>query len=134
MYNREKGLQSEELSNIAIDGMQEKKAKDIVLLDLREVKNSVADFFVICSGTSDTQIDSIAKSVEDLVYKTDKQDPWRKEGKNNLEWVILDYVDVVVHIFLENKREFYQIESLWGDAKIKRINSEADDEKYAVKF
>lgn len=134
MYNREKGLQSDDLSNLVVEGMQEKKAKDIVLLDLREVKNSVADFFVICSGTSDTQLDSIAKSVEDLVFKTDKQSPWRKEGKNNLEWVILDYVDVVAHIFLENKREFYQIESLWGDAKIKRISSEADDEKYAVKF
>jgi ribosome-associated protein len=111
-------LSSEQLSKVVVKGMQEMKAEDIVLMDLRSVNNAVADFFVICSGNSDTHIDAIAESVDHEVNKTDGQNPWHREGLNNKIWVLLDYVDVVVHVFNHDNREFYALESLWGDAKI----------------
>ena len=111
-------LSSEQLSEVVVKGMQEMKAEDIVLMDLRNVKNAVADFFVICSGNSDTHIDAIAESVDHEVNKTDGQNPWHREGQSNKIWVLLDYVDVVVHVFNQENREFYALESLWGDAKI----------------
>jgi ribosome-associated protein len=111
-------LSSEQLSEVVVKGMQEMKAEDIVLMDLRSIKNAVADFFVICSGNSDTHIDAIAESVDHEVNKTDGQNPWHREGENNKIWVLLDYVDVVVHVFKHEIREFYALESLWGDAKI----------------
>ena len=114
-----KGLTpSEKLSEAVVRGMQEKKASDIVVLDLRNVKNAVADFFVVCSGSSDTQIDAIADSVDEEVYKEINENPWHQEGRSNIEWVLIDYVDVVAHIFNRDKRHFYSIEKLWGDAEI----------------
>ncbi len=103
--------------------MQEKKALDIMVLDLRNVANSIADFFIICSGNTDTQVNAISESVEETVNKKDKQNPWHKEGNRNNEWVLLDYVDVVVHIFKKDRREFFALEDLWGDAKITKIAS-----------
>ena len=111
-------LSSEQLGQVVVKGMQEMKAEDIVLMDLRDVNNAVADFFVICSGNSDTHIDAIAESVDLEVNKADGQNPWHREGFNNKIWVLLDYVDVVVHVFNRENREFYALESLWGDAKI----------------
>ena len=113
------------LAQWVIKGMQEKKAQNIVLLDLRNIKQAIADFFVICSGTSDTQIDAIADSVEEQVYKSIQENPWQKEGKQNKEWILIDYVDVVVHVFKQSKREHFALEELWGDAKITHIPSEA---------
>jgi len=115
-------LSSEQLSQVVVKGMQEKKGQDIVLMDLRDVKNAIADFFVICSGNSDTQIASIAESVDVEVNKVDGQNPWHREGSNNNIWVLLDYVDVVVHVFKQDRRDFYALESLWGDAKVTRFN------------
>jgi ribosome-associated protein len=112
---------SKELSGLIVKGMQEKKANDIVLLDLRKVKNAVADFFVICSGNSDKQLDAIADSVDAEVYKGLKENPWHIEGKNNKEWMILDYTNVVAHIFRKDRRSFYALEKLWGDAEITEI-------------
>jgi ribosome-associated protein len=111
-------MTAEELSKVIVKGMEEKKASDIVVMDLRDVKNSVTDFFVICSGNSDTQIEAISTSIEDEVYKINKERPWRSEGKNNREWILIDYADVVAHVFLKDKREFYGLEELWGDAKV----------------
>jgi ribosome-associated protein len=113
-----KQLSSTELSQFIIEGMHEKKANQVVLLDLRKINNSITDFFVICSGNSDTQVDAIANSVEETVFKKVKQNPWHKEGRLNREWILLDYVDVVVHVFQAEKRAFFDIESLWGDAEI----------------
>ena len=112
---------SEKLSHAVVRGMQEKKASNIVVMDLRGVKNAIADFFVVCSGNSDTQLDAIADSVDEQVYKELNQNPWHQEGKNNKEWMLLDYVDVVAHIFKKDKREFYALENLWGDAKIEVV-------------
>ena len=101
--------------------MQEKKADDIVIMDLRSIKNAIADFFVICSANSDTQIDAIADSVEHEVLKHDREKPWHREGRTNKEWVLLDYVTVVAHIFLRERRTFYALDTLWGDAKITQV-------------
>jgi ribosome-associated protein len=103
--------------------MQEKKGNDLVRLDLRSVNSSVADYFVICHADSATQVKAIANSVEEEIYKAVQQDPWRKEGLEYGEWILLDYVDVVIHIFRTDKREFYGVEDLWGDAEIKSYKS-----------
>jgi ribosome-associated protein len=121
MAKKRKGVNSELLSETIVKGMQEKKASDIVVMDLRKVKNAVADFFVICSGNSDKQLDAIADSVDQEVYKALKENPWHTEGKNNKEWMLLDYIDVVVHVFRKDRREFYALERLWGDADIREI-------------
>ena len=113
-------LSSEQLSKVVVKGMQEMKAENIVVMDLRKVNNAVADFFVLGSGTSDTHIDSIAESVDAEVNKVSGENPWHREGFNNKTWVLLDYVDVVAHVFNRDTREFYALENLWGDAKIVR--------------
>lgn len=117
----EKAIKSNKLSEVVVHGMLEKKAEDVIVIDLRKIKHAVADYFVICSGNSDTQIDAIADSVEEEVKKSTKQNPWKREGKQQHEWVLIDYVDVVVHIFNKDKRRFYGLEELWGDAPITRI-------------
>ena len=122
MQKVHKDVDSTVLSEWIVEGMLEKKAMDVIVMDLREVKHAIADFFVICSGNSDTQIDAIADSVEEFVYKYSKQNPWNKEGRENKEWVLLDYVDVVAHIFNKEKRAFYSLEELWGDTKISRFD------------
>ncbi|MBF8961666.1 ribosome silencing factor [Pontibacter sp. FD36] len=112
---------SDILAELVVKGMQEKKASDIVVLNLKSLKNAVSDYFVIASASSDTQLDAIASSIEEEIYKATRQNPWQSEGRTNKEWVLLDYVDVVVHVFLKDKREFYALEELWGDAGIRRI-------------
>lgn len=124
MKERKNGLNSEEISRAVADGMSEKKAVDIVILDLREIRNAFTDFFVICTGNSDTQIDAIANSVEETVFRNTKEEAWHKEGFQNKEWVLIDYVNVVASIFKANTREFYALEELWGDAKTIQIQSE----------
>ncbi|TLM92228.1 ribosome silencing factor [Hymenobacter jeollabukensis] len=115
---------SDNLADLVVRGMQDKKASDIVVLNLKHLKNAVADYFVICSASSDTQLDAIARSVEDEVEKSTGQSPWQSEGRQNREWVLLDYVDVVVHVFLRDRRSFYALEELWGDAEISFIEEE----------
>lgn len=112
---------SERLSQAIVKGMQEKKASDIVVMDLRKVKNAIADFFVLCSGGSDKQLDAISESIDEEVYKEVKENPWHTEGKNNKEWMLLDYITVVAHIFRKDRRQFYALEKLWGDAEITEI-------------
>lgn len=124
MPNRRKANHSEKLSRLIVKGMQEKKANDIVVMDLRKVRNAVADFFVIASGNSDKQLDAIADSIDEEVYKTLKESPWHTEGKNNKEWMLLDYINVVAHIFKKDIRTFYALEKLWGDADITEIDEE----------
>ena len=113
----------EELKNLVINGMQEKKAKEIVCIDLRNLKNSVADFFVVCHADSKTHVEAIADSVEEFVMEHTGEYPRNKEGIANAEWILLDYVNVVAHIFRHEQREFYGIERLWADADIQQIVS-----------
>jgi ribosome-associated protein len=97
-------------------GMFEKKAEDIRILDMRQLKGASADFFVISHATNDKQVEAISKSLEDEVKKNLNQTPWHREGYENLEWVLTDYIDVVAHVFQKDLRGFYDIEGLWGDA------------------
>jgi ribosome-associated protein len=117
---------SDTLADIAVRGLQDRKGQDIVVMNLKELKNAVADYFIICSASSDTQLDALARSVEEEVEKVTGQAPWQSEGRTNREWVLLDYVDVVVHVFLRDRRQFYALEELWGDAEITHIEDTAD--------
>lgn len=99
-----------------ISGIEDVKGQDIDILDLREIENTVCDYFIICSGTSRTHVNAIAGSVEKTVSKKLKEKPWHVEGSMNSEWILIDYVNVVVHVFQKHTREFYDIEGLWGDA------------------
>lgn len=103
---------------VVVDAIQDKKAEEIRVLDLRSLKNRVCDFFIVCEGSSTTQVRAIADSVKDKLKKELKAVPYHSEGYDNLEWVLLDYVNVVVHVFLPNVREFYNIEGLWADAQV----------------
>ncbi len=125
MSKKEVPLSSDKLSQLIVKGMQEKKALDIQVLDLRKVNNAVADFFVVCTGNSDTHIAGISESITEEVYKITKEHPWHKEGSNNKNWVLLDYVNVVSHIFSNDSRIFYGIEDLWSDAKITEVEESA---------
>lgn len=118
-----KQVSSDDLIALIIKGIEDVKGEDIQLLDLRDIENTVCDYFVVCSGTSNTQVNAISGSVQKVVSKELKDKPWHVEGQNNAEWVLMDYVNVVVHIFQKHVRSFYDIESLWGDAKITEINS-----------
>ncbi|MFD2697364.1 ribosome silencing factor [Mesonia sediminis] len=106
-----------------IKGIEDVKGNDIVLMDLREIENTVCDYFVICSGNSNTQVNAIVNSIQKVVSKSLKDKPWHIEGTDNAEWVLMDYVDIVVHVFQKQTREFYDIESLWGDAKTTAIET-----------
>lgn len=108
------------LANI-IKGIEEVKGNDIDILDLREIDNAACDYFVICNGNSNTQVNAIVNSVQKIVSKELKDKPWHVEGSDNAEWVLMDYVNIVVHVFQKQIREYYNIESLWGDARITSI-------------
>jgi len=107
---------SKVLCDAIVEGMQENKAQDIVVLDLREITSAVCDFFVICSGESTTQVDGISSTVMRHTRKELSEKPWSVEGKNTSEWILLDYVSVVAHVFYKETREFFDLEDLWADA------------------
>ena len=110
------------LANI-IKGIEEVKGENIDILDLREIDNTVCDYFIICNGNSNTQVNAIVGSVQKIVSKELKDKPWHVEGAENSEWVLMDYVNIVVHVFQRHIRDYYRIESLWGDAKITTIET-----------
>jgi ribosome-associated protein len=114
---------SEPIVQAIIKGMLDKKAKDPVVLRFSKVNAAVCDAFVICHGTSRTQIEAIAEAVVVEVKKECDESPWQKEGFENAEWILIDYFSVVVHIFQDTRRNFYNLEQLWGDAKIEKIKS-----------
>ncbi len=110
------------LSHI-IEGIEEVKGEEINILDLREIENNVCQYFVVCSGNSNTQVRAISSSVQKVVSKALHEKPWHVEGQDTSEWVLMDFVDVVVHIFQKHTRSHYDIESLWGDAKQTLVES-----------
>jgi ribosome-associated protein len=118
-----KSINNDELLANIIKGIEEVKGNDIDILDLRALENTVCDYFVICNGSSNTQVTAIANSVQKIVSKELKDKPWHVEGVENGEWVLMDYVNIVVHVFQRHIREYYNIESLWGDAKITTIQN-----------
>lgn len=122
MARKKLNIDSEKLAKIIAAGMQEKKAEDIVQLDLREVKGAVTDFFVICTGNSDTQVQAIADSIQEMTREKLNERVWHSEGYKAGQWVLLDYVNVVAHVFLRDNRQFYGLEELWADAPSKRYD------------
>lgn len=119
-----KTIETSELIDAITEGLLEKKAKNIVLLDVREL-TTLADYFIVCHGTSDTQIRALANSAEVKVKEETGENVWKQEGKDARRWIILDYVNVVVHIFSEEKRNYYGIERMWNDAVITEIEDTA---------
>ncbi len=112
-----KNTTPDQLITTVIAGIEDVKGKEIAILDLREIENTVCDYFIVCEGTSNTQVNAIVNSIQRKVSKELKDNPWHVEGSDNAEWVLMDYVNVVVHVFQKHIREYYDIESLWGDAK-----------------
>lgn len=122
MRKKKQALEKDnELLELVVKGMQEKKAEDIAVLDLKGLKNAVTDYFIICSSTSSSHADAISDSIEEEVKKHSGATPWHREGKGNKEWILIDYVDIVAHVFRKDKRGFFALEELWGDADIKLI-------------
>ncbi len=120
MAKTKKPDSGKKLVSAAIKGLQEKKGREIASLDLRNLKNAVTDYFVVCHAASRTNVLSLAAAAEEAIHKATGESPWHREGFENAEWVLLDYVNMVVHIFLEDARTFYGIERLWADADIKK--------------
>jgi ribosome-associated protein len=114
------------LLNTIIQGIQNKKGNEIVKINLSLLENSFCPFFIVCHGNSTKQVDAIVDSVEELVYEKLNQHIWHKEGVENAQWVLLDYGDVVVHIFLKESRDFYKLEELWADAEIDFIEEHVE--------
>ncbi|MDH3323852.1 MAG: ribosome silencing factor [Flavobacteriaceae bacterium] len=106
-----------------IKGIEDVKGENITILDLRDIENTVCDYFIICDGNSNTQVSAISGAIQKKVSKALKDKPWHVEGENNAEWILLDYVNIVVHVFQKPVRAFYNIEGLWGDAKITNIQN-----------
>lgn len=108
----------------AVEGILKVKGSNISILDLREIEHRVCDYYIICEANSTTQVNAIAGSVEERVKKKRKERPFHSEGFQNSEWILIDYVTVVVHVFQTEMREFYDLESLWADAKLTQIASD----------
>ncbi len=120
-----------QLAELAVEGILSKKGEQIVLMDMRAV-SGIADLFVLCTGTSDMQIKAIMDAVRDSIREGTDERPWHVEGSTGLQWVLLDYVDMVVHVFNPEKRAFYDLERLWGDAPMERVADDADHPKLAL--
>lgn len=114
---------SQLLAETAVNALQEKKGLDIVSMDLSELEGAIAQYFVVCSGTSDKHVQALSSSVEKILREELSDKPINTEGYRNGEWILMDYVDVVVHIFQREKRDFFNIEDLWGDAHITRYEN-----------
>lgn len=121
MLKKEKD--TDQLITQIVKGIEEVKGQDIDILDLREIENTVCDYFIICNGTSNTQVNAIVNSIQKSVSKALKEKPWHIEGADNAEWILMDYVHVVVHVFQKHIRQFYDIEGLWGDAIVVKIET-----------
>lgn len=123
---------SEALLQLVVNALQEKKANDVVSLDLRNIKDTVSNFFVVTHGDSSTHVNALHQTVVEFSRKAG-QPPYRVEGTENSEWIIVDFIDVVVHIFLRDKRSFYQLEELWHDAPATNHDTEKPEKKRTSK-
>lgn len=121
-----KNVEKQVLIDKIVEAIQDTKGEDIRILDLTHIENSVADYFVVCSANSNTQVSAIAGTVEKKVRNELKDRPWHVEGAENAMWILVDYVSVVVHIFQKHIREYYDIEDLWSDAKVTVIEDQND--------
>jgi ribosome-associated protein len=115
MTENQQEITSRQLVDAVVEGIQDKKGVNITVLDLTTLENTIASFFVICDGDSNVHVDAIADSVEDYVRINLKDKPFHIEGRENAQWILLDYMDVVVHVFQRPIRQFYNLETLWAD-------------------
>jgi ribosome-associated protein len=115
--------QNKILLDAIIKGMQDKKGADIMVLDFSKIGGAVCDAFVICTGNSNTQVEAIADAVHEAVKKATGENPFHTEGYRNAEWIVMDYVDIVAHVFQPETRSFYQLEKLWADAESRLVSS-----------
>jgi len=113
--------QTTSLLDAIVQGMQDKKAKNITVINLIGLEHRVADYFVICDADSSTHVSAIADSTEESAIKKTGEKPYHSEGYQNAEWILVDYVNIVAHIFMRETREFYNIEALWADGEITHI-------------
>jgi ribosome-associated protein len=113
-----------DITDVIIEGILEKKGEKVVSIDFSNIHNAVFKGFIICNGNSSVHVESIADWVEEYVRTKSGRKPWHKEGQRNAEWILLDYVDMVVHIFQEKFRNIYQLENLWADADVKFIDTD----------
>ena len=116
-----KNINADDQIAVILKAIDEIKGLDVQILDLREIENTVCDYFIICSGTSNTHVSAISGIIQKQVGKLAQEKPWHVEGESLAEWILIDYVNIVVHVFQKKIREYYDIESLWGDAKITKI-------------
>jgi ribosome-associated protein len=114
------------LAGLAIEAMRSKKAIDVTVIDVRKV-SGVTDFFVIGTGQSDLQVRAIIEAVQEQIKEQVEERPWKKEGTERMQWAVLDYVDVVVHVFDPERRSFYDFERLWGDAPTEHVAEDATE-------
>ena len=119
-----KDINIQDKLSLILDAIKEKKGKQIVSINLTKVHNSISDYFVICHGESTTQVDAIADAIQNKVRKEAGVKAHHVEGKDNSQWVLIDYFDTLVHIFLEEKRSFFNLEELWADGEIEHIEDE----------
>ena len=120
--SKQKSTEDALISNI-ISGIENVKGLNVNLLDLRDIENTVCSYFVVCTGSSNTHVNAIVSAIQKTVSKELKEKPFHTEGIDNSEWVLIDYVNIVVHVFQRQIREYYNIEGLWGDAKTTKIAS-----------
>jgi ribosome-associated protein len=127
LTNRKKGVsrlnRNSKIFKSIIKAVQEKKAENIVSIDLRKIPEAVADFFIICEANNQPQIRAIAEEVEHQIKMKCGENPYHHEGKENLQWVLIDYVNIVIHIMLPETRKFYKLEELWSDAILEEHNN-----------
>ncbi len=124
MQQTPQGKDRDQLIEAILEGIQRIKGLDIVKIDLTKINHSECNYFIICHGNSTTQVDAIAHSVESTVEEMIGESAWHKDGYQNSLWVLLDYADVMVHVFQHETRKFYDLENLWADAAIEKIQTE----------
>ncbi len=110
------------LKEVIVKGIQEIKGQNITILDLRNIENASTSFFIICEATSNTQVSAIVGSIEKMCLELLDEKPWHVEGEREAEWVLMDFVNMVVHVFQKDIREHYNLEELWGDAVFEKID------------
>lgn len=115
-------VSTDQLITTILKGIDELKGEDIQLIDLREIDNTICDYFVVASGTSNTHVSAISRAIQKIVGKEAQEKPFHVEGETQANWILLDYVNVIVHVFQKPARELYDIEGLWGDAKITKVS------------
>lgn len=112
-----KKIDAKQIIDTIVDAITDLKGEDISVLDLREIENAFCEYFIICTGNSNTHVAAIAGAIERKVRKEIKERPWHVEGTDNAQWILVDYTNIIVHVFQREYREYYDIEGLWGDAK-----------------